>query len=92
MSDYRHHVAVRTEYVFVPIEIGSPKEASRGRPPAYPHQRREAWRPAQHPPRLSKAQRTAKFLDAMWRREAEARSFMDEARRASLLRGERHAQ
>ena len=90
MSDARHHRAVQVIFVETPA-AGCPKEGRRNPPPAYPHQRREAWKPAQAIPRDSKAAATKRWLDAMWRNDAAARSFMDEARRASLLQGDRHA-
>jgi hypothetical protein len=87
MSDtYRHHRAhaggpADMRIIFVPIEIGSPKEANRQRPRPYPVNRREAWRPAQHPP--SRAERTARFLRNVIGQESAVREFMRSAREES---------
>ena len=84
MSDARRHHAARTEYIFVPIEIGSPKERDRQRPGQYKRNQPEHWRPAQRPP--SKAEKVASFLDGMRRSDQAARDFMAEARRISAER------
>jgi hypothetical protein len=72
-SSYRHHVA-HPVVVLVPFESGSPKEASRQRPPRYPSNQREPWRPQRNiPPRPSKAAATARWLDGVAKQEAEER-------------------
>jgi hypothetical protein len=86
MSDARHHHAPRdrVQIVFVPIEIGSPKQATHPKPPAYPRQGKEAWQPRTRPP--SRAEKVANFLDSMNRNDQAAREFMDECRRISAER------
>jgi hypothetical protein len=87
MSDYRHHRAhaggpADTRIVFIPVPVaGSPKEAARSRPPKYPANQRQPWRPATRPP--NKAQRVANFLDAVTRQGAEIDEFMRQARERS---------
>jgi hypothetical protein len=89
MDDYRRHTACRDRIIFVPVpfEGGSPKEANRGRPGPYPVNRREHWRPAQHPPRLSKAERSVQLLRRICEQDQIVREFMQQAREGS----QRHA-
>ena len=79
MTDYRSHTATRP----VILVIGSPEPQRHGKPPRYPSNQREHWRPAQHPPRLSKAERVARFLDAVKNQDQNVRAFLDAARAAS---------
>ncbi|HEY1864414.1 MAG TPA: hypothetical protein VGG77_12175 [Roseiarcus sp.] len=60
MSDSRHHLAVRVVFVEVP-QAGSPQPLKWAKPPAYPHQHREVWRPRTKPP--SKAESLRRLLD-----------------------------
>jgi hypothetical protein len=76
MTEYaRHHRASR-EIIIVPVpyEIGSPKHGREVKPRNYPHQRREAWRPATRPP--SKAERIARWLDGVRRQEEAVREML----------------
>lgn len=85
-ENYRHHHAVRTEYVFVPVpyEVGSPKQKYLQPPGQYPRQGRDAWRPAQDiPRRLSKAEKVANYLDFVRHNDQAAREFLAETRRIS---------
>ena len=82
MDSYRHHVATRPVVVFVPVPCGgSPAPLDRSKPAKYPFQHREAWRPADKPPRLSKAEATKRLFDAIRRQDEIVREFMNEARR-----------
>jgi hypothetical protein len=76
MSDsYRHHVATRREIVFIEVPVaGSPKEGRRLRPPRYPHQERQAWRPSTRPP--TKAERLNRFLRDLAENDRIAREMM----------------
>lgn len=81
MSDYRHHTACRERIIFVPIEVpvaGSPKSVKGVKPGSYPHQRREAWRPASRPP--SKAAATVELLRRIAGQDELVRQFMQERR------------
>ena len=60
MSEYRHHVA-HPAVIFVEVpSAGSPKPVDARRPPRYPQQQRQPWRPATRPP--SKADATVRLL------------------------------
>jgi hypothetical protein len=97
VSDARHHHASR-EIIFVPVpvlvevpEAGSPKNVRAIKPDPHPPDRLPPWRPAQRLPRLNKAERLAKWLDAMRRQDAELKAYMrpdPAALRAWLSRGE----
>jgi hypothetical protein len=101
VDDYRHHRASREIIIVPvpyavpapvveapePLEIGSPKigRIMRPRYPAQPD-RPAPWKPAQHPPRrISKAERLARFLDAIARQDNEIKAYMAEARRRTVL-------
>lgn len=75
MTDYRSHTATRP----VILVIGSPEPQRQGKPPRYPSNQREHWRPAQHPPRLSKVERVMRFLDATNRQDQIVRDHMRRA-------------
>jgi hypothetical protein len=75
MTDYRHHVATRREIIFVPIPVaGTVRETHRAKPGKYPHERREAWRPATRPP--NKAERIVRWLDQCRRQEEAIREML----------------
>ena len=79
MDSYRHHHAHAPGpiVVFVPFEGGSPAPLHRGKPPAYPRQEREAWRPARSiPVKQRKAQRLIEIMRDLGQREAEARRML----------------
>jgi hypothetical protein len=85
-ENYRHHRAHAggpPSIIFVEVPAaGSPKNARTVHPPAYKRNQLEPWRPQQAiPHRVTKAQRAARFVDAIVRQEAEVRAFMEEARR-----------
>jgi hypothetical protein len=80
-NNFRHHHAVRTEYIVIPIPVAGPDFGRHGKPPAYPAQRRQPWRPAQHPP--SKAERSVRLLNAIVRQDQEVREFMERARQGA---------
>ena len=81
VMDGRHHHA-RRDLVLVAVPVsfdaGSPKEAHRQRPPRYPRNSREPWRPRTKPP--SKAERLARFLDAINRQDQTVRDHMASAK------------
>ncbi len=88
--DARHHRATRDvqrEIVFVAVptpQAGSPKEAGRARPPAYPANQREAWRPQTRPPsKGSKGAATLELMRRIQRQDQEVRAFMKESRYAN---------
>ena len=80
MTDYRHH-RVSREIIFVPVPVAGPDFGRHGKPPNYPVQRREAWRPATRPP--SKAERSVRLLNAIVRQDEEVREFLRQAREGS---------
>jgi hypothetical protein len=79
-DDYRHHRAHAPAVIIVPVpvpmEIGSNRVLREVKPPKYPHNSREHWRPAQHPPRLTKPQRLAKWLDGWAQQDQVIREYM----------------
>ena len=81
--DHRHHRASRdVQVIFVEVPVGgSPAPLHRGKPPRYPSTQRQPWRPADKPPRLSKAQRLFDIMRDLDRRAEDAREFMADARR-----------
>ena len=81
MSDSRHHTAVRTEYILVPvpIEIGSPKQKHLTRPPgSYPRDQRQPWKPADQIParRLTRSEKVQRLLDDFARQDEVVRAMM----------------
>lgn len=85
MSEARHHRAVRTEYIFIPV--AGPDYGQQRKPPAYPRQGREAWKPAQAiPRRATKAQATVNLMRRIAEQEIAVRAWMD-----ALRRGDHHA-
>jgi hypothetical protein len=92
MSDsFRHHRASRdVQIVLVPYEIGSPKEGRRLRPPRYPSNPHEPWRPQRYIP-ATKAQRLGEFMRRVQQQTEDAREFMRQARQASQRRNEVNA-
>ena len=72
-------------FVPVPYEIGSPKTVREAKPPRYPSDRREHWRPAQQPPCRTKGEATKRLIERMGQQDADIRAFMDEARRSASL-------
>ena len=83
MLDARHHhahapaVIVVPVPIMVPYEIGSNKVLRQIKPPSYPSDRREAWRPARAiPGRRGKAAALQRFLDYMQRQDEIVREFM----------------
>ena len=78
---YPHHVA-HPAVIFVEVPVGgSPAPLHRGKPPRYPSTQRSPWRPADKPPRLSKAEASKRLFDAINQQEQAVREFMSEARR-----------
>jgi hypothetical protein len=84
--DGRHHVATRREIIFIEVPTaGSPENARPVRPRQYRRNQLEPWRPALDiPRRLSKAERQARFLDAIRRQDEIVREHMQPD--AALLR------
>jgi hypothetical protein len=85
LVDARHHRAQRggppnTVVVFVPIEGGGIKETKRAKPPGYPSNRREPWRPASRPP--SKGAAALNLLRNIARQERDVREFLEQSRHA----------
>jgi hypothetical protein len=77
MSDsYRRHVATRREIVFIEVPVAGPAFGRQPKPPRYPSNSREPWRPATRPPKLSKAERLVRFLEDMHKRTEDARSML----------------
>jgi hypothetical protein len=77
-ENFRHHRASR-EIVFVAVPVpaaGSPAPLNQAKPPRYPSTQREPWRPAQHPPRRSKAQRLVDLMRELDRRAEDARAML----------------
>jgi len=69
--DHRHHRASRDVQVII-VEVpvgGSPAPLHRGKPPRYPSTQRQPWRPADKPPRLSKAEATKRLLNEFRRQD-----------------------
>ena len=76
-------VRFRRELIVL-FEGGSPKPEHARRPPRYPQQQREAWRPQRAiPPKRSKAEALRKLLEQMSRQNEEIRAFMTKARRGT---------
>jgi hypothetical protein len=90
MDAYRHHRAhageTRIVIVPVPLEAG-PQYGRVTKPPAYPSNRREAWKPAQGIPARSKRAATADLLRRIAEQEAGLHEFMRSAREGAA----RHA-
>ena len=89
MSDARHHHAHAPAVIIVPVPIlapfegGSPESIRQTKPPRYPSERREAWRPARAiPGRKGKAERIARWLDGWAKQDRDVREFMDSCRTA----------
>jgi hypothetical protein len=78
LMDYRHHRASReVQVIIVPVPCGgSPEPLRRQPPPAYPVNRRQPWRPADKPPRLSKAEALKRLLDEFKRQDEIVREMM----------------
>jgi hypothetical protein len=74
-ENYRHH------YVQIVFVGGSPEPLRRQPPPAYKRNQWSPWRPADKPPRLSKAEASKRLFDAINQQEQAVREFMSEARR-----------
>jgi hypothetical protein len=73
--DGRHHRASNPAIIFVEVPVaGCPKEGRRLRPPAYPSNQREAWRPATRPP--TKAERLNRFLRDLAENDRISREMM----------------
>jgi hypothetical protein len=72
MDSYHHHVATRP----VILVIGSPAPLNRAKPPRYPSTQRQPWRPADKPPRLSKAEALKRLLDEFRRQDEIVREMM----------------
>ena len=73
-DDRRHHRASR-EIIFVPVPVaGSPAPLNKAKPPHYPRQAHQPWRPAHRPP--NKASATVRLLDAISRNEQAAREML----------------
>jgi hypothetical protein len=70
---YRSHTATRP----VILVIGSPEPQRHGKPPRYPHQTRQPWRPATRPP--TKAERVIEFIRRVQKQDNEVRAFMQRA-------------
>ena len=97
MSDARHHRAGRdTQIVLVPYpvyESGSPETLRQSKPPKYPRQGRDAWKPATTPPRReSKAQAVKRLYENIARQECDVRSYLDDMRRVSAERRREQAE
>jgi hypothetical protein len=75
VADARHHHAVQVIFVEVPA-AGSPQPLKWAKPPAYPQQRRDAWRPARSIPTNRKAEATKRLLDAIMRQDEIVRAMM----------------
>jgi hypothetical protein len=58
---------------------GSPKTARDMKPPAYPRQGREAWKPRTKPP--SKAEATVQLVRRFAEQESSVRAYLDAVRR-----------
>jgi hypothetical protein len=73
-SDYRHH-RVSREIIFVPVPVaGSPAPLNQAKPPRYPVQHHQPWRPAHRPP--SKAAATVRLLRSIAENEMAAREML----------------
>jgi hypothetical protein len=74
VENFRHHRASRdVQVIIVPVPCGGSPEPLR-------HQW-SPWRPADKPPRLSKAEASKRLFDAINQQEQAVREFMSEARR-----------
>lgn len=88
-DDRRHHRVsrdpdVRIVLVPYPVPEAGPQHIQRGKPGQYKRDQPEHWRPAQRPP--TRAQKAARFIDALQRSDQAAREFMDDMRRISAER------
>jgi hypothetical protein len=83
--DGRHHHAVHVIFVETPV-AGSPKPVDARRPPAYPHQRREYWRPRTRPPSV---ERVIEFMRRVQKQDNEVRAFMRRASHPARVETER---
>jgi hypothetical protein len=83
VENFRHHRASRdVQVIIVPVPCGgSPEPLRRQPPPAYKRNQWSPWRPADKPPRLSKAEASKRLFDAINQQEQAVREFMSEARR-----------
>ena len=71
----------RREIIFVTIpEAGSPKVAREAKPPHYPSNQREHWRPQRAIPGSRKAKATQRLIEGIARQDASVRDFMWKAR------------
>ena len=77
MDDRRHH-RVSREIIIVEVPAaGSPKTLREVKPGSYRRNQLEPWRPARAiPSRPRKAERLARFLDAIAEQDRVAREFM----------------
>jgi hypothetical protein len=78
VENFRHHRASRdVQVIIVPVPCGgSPAPTRRGKPGPYPRQERSYWRPADKPPRLSKAEALKRLLDEFRRQDEIVREMM----------------
>lgn len=76
--DHRHHRATRdVQVIIVPVPVGgSPAPLHRGKPPRCPSTQRQPWRPADKPPRLSKAEALKRLLEEFKRQDEIVREMM----------------
>jgi hypothetical protein len=86
MTDASHHRAhaggpADTRIVLVPFPVAGPQYGRPTKPPVYPNQRREAWKPAQAiPRRATKAQATVELMRRIAGQEVAMREYMKQAR------------
>jgi hypothetical protein len=77
---YRHHRAghaPQPSVIFVEVPVGgSPETARQNKPPRYPHQDRQHWRPQRSIPSRGKAEGLKRLLDYMRRQDEIVREFM----------------
>jgi hypothetical protein len=71
-GNWRRHRARRDAPVI--LLIGSPETIRQTKPPRYPRDERRPWRPQRDIP--NKAEKLARFLDAMRQNDATARSIL----------------
>jgi len=76
--DHRHHRASRdVQVIIIPVPAaGSPAPLHRSEPGPYPRQERGYWRPADKPPRLSKAEALKRLLNEFRRQDEAVREMM----------------
>jgi hypothetical protein len=72
-DDCRHHRAVQIVFVETP-QAGSPEPLKWAKPPRYPVQHHQPWRPQRAIP--SKASASKRLLDAIIENEAAARNML----------------